>query len=119
MSVHHQGKQRQRRLRACIGISIESWRTCGCRGRGRAQNCESGGREMPSREKLRTITGRPFCRIVSGSFGLPDLTEEGVDYFVGHTLDATLRSLHQTGQRELQFAAQNEPGSGGREAAGA
>ena len=38
--------------------------------------------------------------------GLPDLTEEGIDYFVGHSLDATLRSLRKQVQRELQFASQ-------------
>ena len=79
------------------------------------QNCESGACEMPSREKLRTILDGLSAALFPAHLGLPDLTDEGVDYFVGHTLDATLRSLHKQVERELQFAAQNEPGSGGRE----
>jgi serine O-acetyltransferase len=37
--------------------------------------------------------------------GLPELTGEGVDYFVGNTLDATLRELHDQVRRELAFAS--------------
>jgi serine O-acetyltransferase len=47
-------------------------------------------------------------------FGEPDLTEEGIDYFVGHTLDATLGSLHEQVRRELRGAARRE----GRDAGG-
>ena len=73
------------------------------------QNCESGACEMPSREKLRTILDGLSAALFPAHLGLPDLTDEGVDYFVGHTLDATLRSLHKQVERELQFAAQNGP----------
>jgi serine O-acetyltransferase len=35
--------------------------------------------------------------------GLPDLNDEGIDYFVGHTLDTLLRELYKQIRRELQF----------------
>ncbi len=37
--------------------------------------------------------------------GAADLSDEGVDYFVGHTLDATLRDLLEQVRRELQFGS--------------
>jgi serine O-acetyltransferase len=61
--------------------------------------------EMPSREALRSIIDGLFGALFPTHFGLPDLTDEGIDYFVGHTLDATLRLLHQQVKRELQFAS--------------
>ena len=50
--------------------------------------------------------------------GMPDLTNESVDYYVGHTLDVTLRELMVQVRRELRFAgdatrpAIKEAGSG-------
>ena len=38
-------------------------------------------------------------------YGSADLTETSVDYFVGHTLDGTLRALHQQTQRTLSYEA--------------
>ena len=61
--------------------------------------------EMPSRDALHTIIDGLFAALFPTHFGLPDLTDEGIDYFVGHTLDATLRSLLQQVQRELLFAS--------------
>jgi serine O-acetyltransferase len=69
------------------------------------QDCiEKGEREMPSREALRNIIDGFFGVLFPDHFGLPDLTEEGIDYFVGHRLDETLRSLTIQVQRELQFS---------------
>jgi serine O-acetyltransferase len=70
------------------------------------QTCDSGACEMPSREALRAILDGLFAALFPTHLGLPDLTDEGIDYFVGHSLDATLRSLHKQVQRELQFASQ-------------
>lgn len=82
------------------------------------QNCASGACEMPSREALRTIVDGLFAALFPTHLGVPDLTDEGIDYFVGHTLDATLRSLHQQLQRELQFASRPaEPDSAHRDRA--
>lgn len=69
------------------------------------QGCiDKGDREMPSREALREIMAGFFGVIFPDQFGLPDLTEEGIDYFVGHRLDETLRALNIQIQRELQFS---------------
>ncbi|MGO9604124.1 MAG: serine O-acetyltransferase EpsC [Candidatus Binataceae bacterium] len=61
--------------------------------------------EMPSRDALREILDGLFAALFPTHFGLPDLSDEGIDYFVGHKLDATLRSLLQQVKRELQFAS--------------
>jgi len=47
---------------------------------------------------------------------LPDLTDEGIDYFVGHNLDATLRALVKQVQRVLQFNARQSDESGAGQA---
>ena len=60
---------------------------------------------MPSREALRDILDGLFAVLFPTYFGLPDLTDEGIDYFVGHKLDATVRSLDKQVERELQFAS--------------
>lgn len=69
------------------------------------QGCiDKGDREMPSREALHGIIEGFFGVLFPDQFGLPDLTEEGIDYFVGHRLDETLRALSIQIQRELQFS---------------
>ena len=60
---------------------------------------------MPSREALHEIIDGLFAALFPTHFGLADFTEEGVDYFVGHKLDATLRILLHQVERELQFAS--------------
>jgi serine O-acetyltransferase len=40
--------------------------------------------------------------------GAGDLNDEGIDYFVGHTLDACLRALQEQIQRELRFNAEQD-----------
>jgi|SRR5579885_745270 serine O-acetyltransferase len=68
------------------------------------QDCDSGACEMPSREALRSIVEGLFAALFPTHLGMPELSGEGIDYFVGHTLDATLRALHQQVRRELQFS---------------
>jgi len=69
------------------------------------QDCiDEGEREMPSREALRGIIEGLFGVLFPDFFGRPDLTEEGIDYFVGHRLDETLRALLTQVQRELEFS---------------
>jgi serine O-acetyltransferase len=68
---------------------------------------EMGVSEMPSREAVRSILDGLFALLFPAHFGQPELSEEGVDYFVGQTLDATLRELHIQIQRELQFEARH------------
>src|SRR5579862_5038666 len=72
--------------------------------RARKDCIDQGEREMPSREALREIIDGLFGVLFPDHFGLPDLTEEGIDYFVGHQLDETLRALSIQVQRELQFS---------------
>ena len=78
-------------------------------------------------------TGRPNCRRAKRSspswkdsvaalfpnrLGPPDLTDEGIDYFVGHTLDVVLRELQEQVRRELHFASgEDGPGDAHRERA--
>jgi serine O-acetyltransferase len=72
-----------------------------------------GIRELPSRDAI--------CKIVTGlraslfptHYGAPDLTDESVDFYVGHTLESTLRVLHEQVRRALPFLpeyADAEPG---------
>jgi len=61
--------------------------------------------EMPSRQALRDILEGFFAVLFPTHFGSPDLTEEGIDYFVGHKLDATLRMLVDQVNRELKFSS--------------
>jgi serine O-acetyltransferase len=75
------------------------------------QGCIDKGdreREMPSREALHDIMAGFFSVLYPDQFGLPDLTEEGIDYFVGHRLDETLHALNIQIQRELQFSCNAE-----------
>ncbi len=75
--------------------------------RGKSQERRRNGAiiEMPSREALREILDGLFAALFPTHFGLADFTDEGVDYFVGHKLDATLRILLHQVERELQFAS--------------
>lgn len=72
--------------------------------RARKDCIDQGEREMPSREALRGIIEGMFGVLFPDHFGEPDLSEEGIDYFVGHQLDETLRALSIQIQRELQFS---------------
>jgi serine O-acetyltransferase len=75
---------------------------------GRSRTNDNGHRtvfEMPSRDALREILDGLFGALFPTHFGLSDLTDEGIDYFVGRTLDATLRSLQHQVLRELRFSS--------------
>ena len=55
--------------------------------------------KLPSRKILSAIV------LVPNRLGLPDLKDEGLDYFVGHTLDTALRELLTQVRLELKFTA--------------
>jgi serine O-acetyltransferase len=57
--------------------------------------------ELPSQEALSEIVDWLSAALFPRHFGPPSLTEEGVDYFVGRTLDRALRSLVEQIHREL------------------
>ena len=67
---------------------------------------ESHPPKLPSRTVLREIVEGLATVLYPNRLGTGDQTDEGIDFFVGHTLDATLRKLVVQIQRELRFAAE-------------
>ena len=61
--------------------------------------------KMPSRKALVEIVDGLSIALFPNRLGRSDLTGEGVDYFVAHTLDMTLRELFDQILLELQYAA--------------
>ena len=61
--------------------------------------------KLPSRVALREIIDGLAAAMFPNRLGKPDLTVEGIDHFVGHTLDVALRSLNEQLGRELLFAS--------------
>jgi serine O-acetyltransferase len=61
---------------------------------------------LPSRKALNSILDSLTAVLFPNRLGSPELTGEGVDYFVGHTLHTTLRSLHEQVLLELRFVAE-------------
>lgn len=79
----------------------------------RDKSIGSGGRAidrhaLPSREALLAITADLRAALFPAHFGASDLTSEGLDYFVGHTLDRALRATQEQVRRGLHFACQHE-----------
>ncbi|MFZ2405678.1 MAG: serine O-acetyltransferase EpsC, partial [Methylobacter sp.] len=61
--------------------------------------------KLPSRKELQKILDGLSAVLFPNRLGLPDLNDEGIDYFVGHTLDTLLRELFKQIRRELIFVA--------------
>lgn len=61
--------------------------------------------KLPSRKALIDILDSLRATLFPNRLGQSALTNEGVDYFVGHTLDAALRELLEQVNLELKFAA--------------
>lgn len=64
--------------------------------------------KLPSRKILAGILENLSAVMFPNRLGLPDLTDEGIDYFVGHTLDSLLKELHKQIRLELQFEAEEK-----------
>ncbi len=64
-----------------------------------------GPSKLPSRKALIGVVEGLSAVLFPNRLGLPDLTEEGVDFFVGHTLDATLRELLKQIRLEFEFVS--------------
>src|SRR5258708_36701549 len=62
-----------------------------------------GIRELPSRDAVISIVGGLRAALFPTHYGAPDLTDETVDYYVGHTLESTLRLLAEQIRRALRF----------------
>ena len=60
---------------------------------------------LPSRVTLTEIVAGLSASMFPNRLGRPDLTREGIDHYVGHTLDVALRSLNEQLGRELLFAS--------------
>lgn len=79
----------------------------------RVQSLENRNRrnkppKLPSRKELQEILDGLCAVLFPNRLGRPDLTEEGIDYFVGFTLDRVLHDLFKQIRRELQFISGSE-----------
>jgi len=79
----------------------------------RVQSLETRSRrdnppKLPSRKELQKILDGLGAVLFPNRLGLPDLNDEGIDYFVGHTLEMLLRELYTQIRRELQFISGNQ-----------
>jgi serine O-acetyltransferase len=59
--------------------------------------------KLPSRKILASIVEGLSAALFPNRLGLPHLTDESIDYYVGHLLDVTLRELLAQVNRELRF----------------
>lgn len=59
--------------------------------------------KMPSRGQLQQIVENLGAALFPNRLGLPDLPDEAIDYYVGHTLEQVLRELNRQVTLELQF----------------
>lgn len=64
----------------------------------------------PSRKLLTRILDGLTAGLFPNRLGPAELTDEGIDHFVGHTLDVTLRDLYEQASRELRVLNHVEPG---------
>ncbi|MDT4328563.1 serine O-acetyltransferase EpsC [Methylomonas sp. MED-D] len=62
--------------------------------------------KLPARKVLAQIVEQLGAVLFPNRLGRPDLTDEGIDYFVGQTLDSLLRDLSRQIALELQFVAE-------------
>ncbi|HEV3106681.1 MAG TPA: serine O-acetyltransferase EpsC [Trinickia sp.] len=62
-----------------------------------------GIRELPSRDAIVGIVNGLRAAMFPTHYGAPDLTDESVDFYVGHTLEKTLRLLKDQVRRALRF----------------
>jgi serine O-acetyltransferase len=67
--------------------------------------------KLPSRKTLGKILEGLAAVLFPNRLGAPDLTDEGLDYYVGHMLDSNLRLLYEEVRRELRFVANLAPES--------
>ncbi len=73
--------------------------------------------KLPSRKVLTGIVEGLGAVLFPNRLGLPDIKDEGLDYFVGHTLDIALRDLLTQIKLELKFVAEHVVSQPERDAA--
>lgn len=64
--------------------------------------------KLPSRKALQEVLEGLSAALFPNRLGAPGLNEEGIDYFVGYTLDVALRELNAQIQLELRYSADTE-----------
>lgn len=82
-------------LRGVRGRSLADW-----------QRTADQPPRLPSRKALVEILDGLSAVLFPNRLGTPELTDEGIDYFVGHTLDATLRHLLEQVRLELRYSSE-------------
>lgn len=60
--------------------------------------------KLPSRKVLQEVVDGLSAALFPNRLGAPDLKDEGIDYFVGYTLDKALRGLNAQIQLELRYS---------------
>ena len=61
--------------------------------------------KLPARKALQALVDGLSAALFPNRLGTPGLKEEGLDYFVGYTLDTALRELNTQIQLELRYSA--------------
>jgi serine O-acetyltransferase len=60
---------------------------------------------LPSRRALNEVMENLSASLFPYRLGIPDISDEGIDAYVGHLIDTTMRSLAREVHRELVFTA--------------
>lgn len=66
---------------------------------------------LPSRETLEEIVGDLRAVLFPAHYGPPDLSPDGIRYYIGHRLDAALQELLEQVRRGLLFACSHTEGA--------
>lgn len=64
--------------------------------------------KLPSRKALTSILERLSAVLFPNRLGASSISSDGIDYYVGHTLDITLRDLLDQAHHELYFVSEQE-----------
>ena len=79
-------------------------------GHNREHAAERGVHELPSPDAIARIVESLRASLFPVHFGLPELTDQSVDYYVGHTLDGALRALSEQIRRCLALPGSQDEG---------
>jgi serine O-acetyltransferase len=69
----------------------------------RGRHGKSGHRSLPSREAVAGVVSGLRAALFPWHFGAPDMSREGLAYYVGRTLDASLAALEEQARVGLLF----------------
>lgn len=64
--------------------------------------------KLPSKKELAQIVDQLAAAMFPNRLGVPGLTDEAIDYFVGSTLNSALQALHKQLALELSFVAEEQ-----------